>query len=61
MGITDPIKNAFQTVVRDAEKASEDTRVMNAFRNGTAVGMCVGSALATVGWVTFFWLVSLVR
>ena len=59
MGLIDPAKTAFREAVRDAKNASEDVKIMNAFRDGTAVGLCIGAALATFGWVTFFWLASL--
>jgi hypothetical protein len=57
----DPVKSAFRDAMAEAERKSEGERIVQAFRNGMALGLFTGTVIASCGWVAFFWLASLSR
>lgn len=57
----DPVKMALREAMSDTLSKTETQRISQAFRNGMAVGLFVGCILASFGWVTHFWLISLSR
>ena len=57
MRFLDPAKVAFRQELEDSQKRSEDERIMQAFRNGTVLGIMLGTVLASAGWIAFFWSV----
>lgn len=47
--------------LRSKLQVGKSSQISDKFRIGVAVGLCIGCALASFGWVAFFWLASLSR
>ena len=47
--------------LRSKLEVGKSSRISDKFRIGVAVGLCVGCAMSSLGWVAFFWLASLSR
>ena len=47
--------------LRSKLEVGKSSQISDKFRIGVAIGLCVGCALASFGWVAFFWLASLSR
>jgi hypothetical protein len=45
--------------LRSKLEVGKQSRFSDSFRIGLAVGICVGCASASFGWVAFFWMASL--
>lgn len=52
----DPVSAAWRQVMTESQRKSEDQRILQAFRNGIAVGIVIGASLVSIVWavVGFF-------
>jgi hypothetical protein len=46
----DPIKSAFREALDESSRKAEDQRIVQAFRNGVAVGIAIGASVVSLAW-----------